>query len=144
MANLRTDHGALTSLFKVPIPIQQQARYLNILADYNFEIQHRPGTQHGNSDGLSRRPCRNKRCNREDCETFDPNDRPRCGNLRSGRNYLKESKQPAKSDEVEVPKIPESIKTDAGVVNELSLELIRIEQQKDPVITKIIELLPDA
>ena len=49
---------------------------------------------------------------------------------------MKESKQPARSDEVEVPKIPESIKTDAGVVNELSLELIRIEQQKDPVITK--------
>ena len=141
---LRTDHGALTSLFKVPIPIQQQARYLNILADYNFEIQHRPGTQHGNSDGLSRRPCRNKRCNREDCETFDANDRPRCGNLRSGRNYLKQSRQPARSDEVEVPKIPESIKTDAGVVNELSLELIRIEQQKDPVITKIMELLPEA
>ena len=54
---LRTDHGALTSLFKPPEPIQQQARYLNFLADYNFEIQHRTGSQHGNSDGFSRRPC---------------------------------------------------------------------------------------
>ena len=141
---LRTDHGALTSLFKVPIPIQQQARYLNILADYNFEIQHRPGTQHGNSDGLSRRPCRNKRCNREDCEIIGPDVDRRCGRLRSGKNYLKGSKQPARSDEVEVPRIPVSNKTDAGVVNELSLELIRIEQQKDPVITKIMELLPEA
>ena len=44
---LRTDHGALTSLFKTPEPIQQQARYLNFLADYNFEIQHRAGSQHG-------------------------------------------------------------------------------------------------
>ena len=86
---LRTDHGALTSLFKVPIPIQQQARYLNILADYNFEIQHRPGTQHGNSDGLSRRPCRNKRCNREDCEEFDPDVDRQYRRLRSGKNYLK-------------------------------------------------------
>ena len=65
--------------------------------------------------------------------------------LRSGRNYMNQgSRQPARSDEVEVPKISESIKTDAGVVNELSLELIRIEQQKDPVITKIMELLPEA
>ena len=65
---LRTDHGALTSLFKVPVPIQQQARYLSFLADYNFEIQHRAGSQHGNSDGLSRRPCGSKKCTRDDCE----------------------------------------------------------------------------
>ena len=65
---LRTDHGALTSLFEVLVPIQQQARYLNFLADYNFEIQHRAGSQHGNSDGLSRRPCGSKKCTREDCE----------------------------------------------------------------------------
>ena len=63
-----TDHGALTSLFKTPEPIQQQARYLNFLADYNFEIQHRAGSQHGNSDGLSRRPCGSKKCSRPDCE----------------------------------------------------------------------------
>ena len=65
---LKTDHGASTSFFKVPVPIQQQARYLNFLADYNFEIQHRAGSQHGNSDGLSRRPCGSKKCTRDDCE----------------------------------------------------------------------------
>ena len=65
---LRTDHGALTLLFKVPVPIQQQARYLSFLADYNFEIQHRAGSQHGNSDGLSRRPCGSKQCTRDECE----------------------------------------------------------------------------
>ena len=40
---LRSDHGSLTSHFKVPEPIQQQERYLNFVADYNFEIQHRAG-----------------------------------------------------------------------------------------------------
>ena len=65
---LRTDHGALNSLFRVPAPIQQQARYLDFLADYNFEIQHRAGVNHGNFDGLSRRPCNDKMCTREDCE----------------------------------------------------------------------------
>jgi hypothetical protein len=27
------------------------------LASYHFTIQHRPGRQHNNADGLSRRPC---------------------------------------------------------------------------------------
>jgi len=29
---------------------------------YDFEIQHRPGTKHGNADALSRRPCPVKSC----------------------------------------------------------------------------------
>ena len=96
---LRTDHGALTSLFKVPIPIQQQARYLSFLADYNFDIQHRAGSQHGNSDGLSRRPCGSKKCTREDCEVeyrrTDKDHRTNklgtvtTGTSRSGKSYLK-------------------------------------------------------
>jgi hypothetical protein len=59
---LRTDHGALTSLFKAREPISQQARYLGLLASFNFDIQHRAGVLHGNSDGLSRRPCTDKKC----------------------------------------------------------------------------------
>ena len=100
---LRTDHGALTSLFRTPVPIQQQARYLNFLADYNFDIQHRAGSQHGNSDGLSRRPCGSKKCTRDDCEVIDKqtegpklNQRSdqretrRTGPLRSGKSYQKD------------------------------------------------------
>jgi hypothetical protein len=66
---LRTDHGALTSLFKAKEPISQQARYLGLLASFNFEVRHRAGVLHGNSDGLSRRPCTDKRCTQpEICE----------------------------------------------------------------------------
>ena len=32
-------------------------RWLEVLSAYNFKIQHRPGKQHLNADGLSRRHC---------------------------------------------------------------------------------------
>ena len=54
---LRTDHAALTSLLKTPEPVGQQARWLDLLAEYHFKIQHRAGVQHSNADSLSRRPC---------------------------------------------------------------------------------------
>jgi predicted aspartyl protease/transposase InsO family protein len=54
---LRTDHAALTWLNKTRDPIGQNARWLEQLGEYTFEIQHRPGTRHGNADALSRRPC---------------------------------------------------------------------------------------
>jgi hypothetical protein len=53
---LRTDHAALTSLMKTPEVIGQQARYLDYISQFDFEIIHRPGTSHGNCDSLSRRP----------------------------------------------------------------------------------------
>ena len=64
---LRTDHAALTSLLRSPEPIGQQARWLDTLAEYNFEIKHRAGSQHNNSDSLSRRPCGSRKCTRPDC-----------------------------------------------------------------------------
>lgn len=54
---VRTDHGALTWLLSFKNPEGQVARWLEVLQTYNFKIEHRPGKQHGNSDGLSRRPC---------------------------------------------------------------------------------------
>jgi transposase InsO family protein/predicted aspartyl protease len=54
---LRTDHAALTWLNRTRDPIGQNARWLEQLGEYAFEIQHRPGVRHGNADALSRRPC---------------------------------------------------------------------------------------
>jgi hypothetical protein len=34
------------------------ARWLEILYEFDMDIQHRPGTKHGNADGLSCMPCR--------------------------------------------------------------------------------------
>ena len=52
----RTDHATLTSLFRTPEPVGQQARYLDLLGKYDMEIVHRPGSSHQNGGALSRRP----------------------------------------------------------------------------------------
>lgn len=55
---LRTDHAALQWLQRTPEPIGQQGRWLERLAEFEFQVVHRPGRQHGNADALSRRLCR--------------------------------------------------------------------------------------
>jgi len=53
---IRTDHAALTWLRRTAEPMPQLAGWLTFIEQYNYEIVHRSGTQHGNADGLSRRP----------------------------------------------------------------------------------------
>jgi len=55
---VRTDHAALQWLRKTPEPIGQQSRWLEVLEEFNFTVEHRPGKKHANADALSRRPCR--------------------------------------------------------------------------------------
>jgi hypothetical protein len=54
---VRTDHNSLVWLCHFRELDGQLARWLETLAQYDFEIIHRKGKQHGNADGLSRRPC---------------------------------------------------------------------------------------
>lgn len=64
---VRTDHGSLRWLLRFKNPEGQMARWLQVLFTYDFEIEHRPGKQHGNADGLSRRPCQECRyCERQE------------------------------------------------------------------------------
>ncbi len=55
---IRTDHSSLRWLLRMKNSEGQLARYLEILSEYHFEIEHRPGKNHQNADALSRRPCR--------------------------------------------------------------------------------------
>jgi transposase InsO family protein/predicted aspartyl protease len=56
---LRTDHSALKYLMTAKDVSAVQARHLDFLAQFKgMDIQHRPGTSHGNGDSLSRRPDR--------------------------------------------------------------------------------------
>jgi len=55
---VRTDHSALQWLRTTPEPIVQQARWCEILEEFDIQIVHRPGRLHGNADAMSRRPCR--------------------------------------------------------------------------------------
>jgi len=67
----RVDHMALTYYQKTAEPVGQQLRHLDYIAQFDFELQYRPGKNHANCDALSRRrpcevndgePC--KQCNR--------------------------------------------------------------------------------
>ena len=59
---LRTDHGSLRWIFEFKDPRGQVARWLEILPQYDFEIQHRPGNKHSNADSLSRRDYEKSSC----------------------------------------------------------------------------------
>lgn len=51
---LRTDHHALKWIYTMEQPVAMTARWLETLANFDFKVIHRPGTQHGNADALSR------------------------------------------------------------------------------------------
>ena len=53
---VRSDHSALQWLRNFKEPAGQVARWLERLAEYDFEIVHRAGKNHANADGLSRIP----------------------------------------------------------------------------------------
>jgi len=50
------DHAALIWLCKRAELSSQVARWLEVLAEFFYRIEHRPGKKHGNADGLSWRP----------------------------------------------------------------------------------------
>lgn len=59
----RTDHRALIWLhvFSLKEPKSKIARWIEVLSDYDFTVEYRPGHKHGNADAMSR--CENpKNC----------------------------------------------------------------------------------
>ena len=66
---VRSDHQALKWLFSLKELKSRVARWLEVLAAYDFELEYRAGIKHGNADGMSR--CLNPRdCQ---CEGSDEN-----------------------------------------------------------------------
>ena len=53
---VRSDHQALTFLFKMKEPKHRIARWIEILSAFDFSIEFRSGIKHGNADSLSRCP----------------------------------------------------------------------------------------
>ena len=64
---IRTDHASLKWLLSFKQPEGMVARWISTLEMFNYKIVHRKGKQHGNADGLSRKPRR--RCDRQECST---------------------------------------------------------------------------
>ncbi|XP_003370080.1 transposon Ty3-I Gag-Pol poly protein [Trichinella spiralis] len=54
---VRTDHSCLRWLTTFKEPEGQVARWLENLAELDFEVEHRAGRLHGNADALSRTSC---------------------------------------------------------------------------------------
>ena len=66
---VRSDHGSLQWLTTWKDLEGMPARWMARLAQFDFDLEHRKGTAHGNADGLSRRPhvpCK-RPCKRPDC-----------------------------------------------------------------------------
>lgn len=59
---IRTDHGSLRWLLNFKNLEGQIDPWIETLASYEFEIEHRPVRLHGNADALSRRPCIENEC----------------------------------------------------------------------------------
>jgi transposase InsO family protein len=53
---LRTDHRALVWIRTMDAPSGMISRWLDILANFSFDVEYRKGTSHGNADALSRAP----------------------------------------------------------------------------------------
>ena len=60
---VRTDHASLTWLRNYKDSDGLIARWITRLQEYDFKVVHRPGSLHGNADGLSRcHTCKNPNC----------------------------------------------------------------------------------
>ena len=59
---VRTDHASLQWLLNFKALEGQLARWMQKLGEYDFEVRHRKGAEHGNADALSRRPCFSESC----------------------------------------------------------------------------------
>ena len=72
---VRSDHQSLVWLFKLKEPRGKIARWIEVLSQYDFEIQYRPGKNQSHCDALSR--CENPRAC--DCPMQDTMEPLKCG-----------------------------------------------------------------
>ena len=51
---IRTDHSAVRQLLNKVDATGRYARWVCIMSEFDFTLRYRPGSKHGNADGLSR------------------------------------------------------------------------------------------
>ena len=93
---IRADHSALKWLFNFKEPEGQVARWLESLSAFDFEIEHRPGRQHRNADGLSRIPCKQYKI-------LDWEELHVCAVTTSWDEKLKKDKEPSELNDSDKP-----------------------------------------
>jgi len=85
---IRLDHAALSYLMTARDLIGQQARWVDLMSEFDFTIPHPAGVSHTNADALSRKiPCELsgidcRQCHRHIRDTFDIPDEPGCKRIR--------------------------------------------------------------
>jgi len=85
---IRTDHAALSYLMTAKDLIGQQARWVNLMSEFDFTIQHRAGVSHTNADALSRKipseldGVNFRQCQKHIRDSFDVPDNLVCNNVR--------------------------------------------------------------
>ena len=134
---VRRDHGALRWLMNFKNPEGQTARWIETLGIYDLEVEHRQGRNHGNADGLSRRPCDN--CSH--CERSEKKDRVEGDG--EGKEVEDEEYRCAtttKTKESGVPKKQDDGTSVSSWLLALSNEEIREAQLRDPCLGAVIRL----
>ncbi|CAK1598545.1 unnamed protein product [Parnassius mnemosyne] len=109
---LRTDHAALKWLLQFKNQEGQVARWIELLQEYDFVIEHRSGKSHGNAVALSRRPCP------EDCKHCTRQEGKEVVSVRMLRtdqlsNEWKDSLQHAQQEDSDIKPILEWMKASA-------------------------------
>ena len=127
---VRSNHGALRWLFKFKNPEGQIARWLETLATYDFDIEHRAGRVHSNDDALSRRPCCESGC--QYCLRAESEFDNACQidtNNRGNQSVCVVTRSQAKSGSSTESSDDEHFEDDKSLFN---------EQRRDPVIGRLI------
>ncbi|HSN24248.1 MAG TPA: RNase H-like domain-containing protein, partial [Methylomicrobium sp.] len=120
---IRADHAALTHLLRTPEPVAQQARWIDLLAEFHFDIRHRPGLVHSNSDALSRRPC--ERDGQVECRQCRPS------SARRGRVGRVKTRGEAAREQSNIERQQASMEATVGpAITESSVESSRIRQEQ--------------
>ncbi len=137
---IRSDHGALRWLMRFKNPEGQVARWLEVLGTYNFEIQHRLGRYHGNSDGLSRRPCVQDQC--KQCERIQNNadENPVHVPKRFSSDHILLDVQQAKPASVSETIGSITVDKNESWVEGVSPEEMREAQLQDPIIGEFMRI----
>ena len=138
---LRTDHASLKWLLNFKDAENMLARWLSVLTAYDFEIVHRRGSKHGNSDALSRKP---RHCKCKTCPDCTSDSKTHCAPVQKKRKgRAQKQKLPPQRAEVEPDTDLETSEDDDQLSNwikQYSPEELRKQQAEDVAIRRIIEL----
>ena len=148
---LRCDHASLRWLMSFKEPEGMVARWISVLNTYDFDIEYREGSKHGNADGLSRLTPR--RCKRLDCpDCYETHTKNRCTTQKviSDSNIefvqvntapvsVPKSKTPQKSPKKVMVTQVSTNSQESSWVDRWSEENLKKWQGDDPAIRKIID-----